>query len=264
MSRCQTAAPQAPLALPRARLARHRRRRRHLRRPRPREARPEVAGASGPNRAPRGARRERRPRSRRGRGRARQALRPSRRDRTARSAAGAAAVGRVPPAVRSAGLGPWPPRLAVRVRLRLGALPPAGQAAVGLVRVADPLPRPVRRPHRARESTALPDACRCSGSGGRRDSSRSAPTGSSTRCAMRWGRTCASPASTAPSGRRTSTRNDASSGGAASCYRVDTSSWTPRPLRTWPTRGTGGPPGVPALRLPPQRLAALCTMYLYA
>src|SRR5688572_30102570 len=39
--------------------------------------------------------------------------------------------------------------------------------------------------------------------------------GSSTRCAMRWTRTCASPAPTAPSGRRTSTGNDASSDGAA-------------------------------------------------
>ena len=41
------------------------------------------------------------------------------------------------------------PRLAVRVRLRVGALPPAGQAAVGLVRATDPLRRPARRPHRA-------------------------------------------------------------------------------------------------------------------
>ena len=58
-------------------------------------------------------------------------------------------VRRVPPAVRSGGLGPRPARLAVRVRLRVGAFPPAGQAAVGLVRAADPLRRPARRPHRA-------------------------------------------------------------------------------------------------------------------
>ncbi|MGH3132773.1 MAG: hypothetical protein ACRDNY_03355 [Gaiellaceae bacterium] len=33
---------------------------------------------------------------------------------------------------------------------------------------------------------------------------------------------------------------------------------------TWPTRGTGGPPGVPPLGLPPQCLAALCILHLYA
>ena len=64
-------------------------------------------------------------------------------------AAGAAALRRVPAAVRPVGLGPGPPRIPVRVRLRVGALPPAGQAALGLVRAADALPRPPRRPDRA-------------------------------------------------------------------------------------------------------------------
>ena len=105
--------------------------------------------ASRPNRAARGARRERRHRSGSGRGRERQALRAPRGGRAAGSAAGAARVRRVPPTVRPAGLGPRPARLAVRVRLRVGALPPAGQAALGLVRAADPLRRPARRPHRA-------------------------------------------------------------------------------------------------------------------
>ena len=51
--------------------------------------------------------------------------------------------------VRSARLGPSPPRISVRVRLRLGALHPAGQATLGLVRAADALSRPARRPDRA-------------------------------------------------------------------------------------------------------------------
>ena len=64
-------------------------------------------------------------------------------------AAGAAAVGRVPVPVRPAGLGPPAPREPVRLRLRVGALPPARQAPLGLVRAADRVPRPLRRPHRA-------------------------------------------------------------------------------------------------------------------
>ena len=40
-------------------------------------------------------------------------------------------------------------RIPVRVRLRLGALRPSGQAPLGLVRAADALPRPPRRPDRA-------------------------------------------------------------------------------------------------------------------
>ena len=64
-------------------------------------------------------------------------------------AAGAAAVGRVPATVRRARVGPPPARGAVRLRLRLGALRPAGEAALGLVRAADRLPRPLRRPDRA-------------------------------------------------------------------------------------------------------------------
>ena len=54
-----------------------------------------------------------------------------------------------PPAVRPSGLGPGPPGIAVRVRVRVGALLPPGQETLGLVRAADPLPRPVRRPDRA-------------------------------------------------------------------------------------------------------------------
>src|SRR5919201_1328526 len=108
-----------------------------------------MAELSGPDRAPRGAHRRRRARSGRGRERARQALRRPRRSGAARSAAGSTAVRRVPPTIRPAGLGPSPPRLALRVRLRVGALPPAAEAPLGLVRTADRLRGPLRRPDRA-------------------------------------------------------------------------------------------------------------------
>ena len=60
-----------------------------------------------------------------------------------------AALSRIPAAVRSAGVGPEASRLAVRVRVRLGALRPASQAALGLVRAASALRRPPRRADRA-------------------------------------------------------------------------------------------------------------------
>ena len=99
----------------------------------------------------------------------------------------------------------------VRLRLRVGALHPAGQAAVGLVRAADPLPRPPRRPDRAADRPGRAAACRCSASGGRTASRRAAPTGSSTRCATRCAPTSASPARPGSSGRRTSERRSGSS-----------------------------------------------------
>jgi Protein of unknown function (DUF1006). len=40
-------------------------------------------------------------------------------------------------------------RTAVRLRLHLGGLRSGSEAQVGLLRAADPLPRPSRRPHRA-------------------------------------------------------------------------------------------------------------------
>ena len=103
----------------------------------------------GRNASARGARRTRRARPRRGRGRARQALRHQGGRRAAGSAAGPAALRRVPSAVRSARLGPRPPREPVRVRLRVGALLATGEAPLGLVRAADRLPGPLRRPDRA-------------------------------------------------------------------------------------------------------------------
>jgi hypothetical protein len=66
----------------------------------------------------------------------------------ARGAARATALRRIPATVRSVGLGPGPPGILVRLRLRVGALRPAGQTALGLVRAADPLPRPGRRSDR--------------------------------------------------------------------------------------------------------------------
>ena len=79
-----------------------------------------------------------------------------------RSAAGAAAVGRVPLPVRPARLGPRAAREPVRLRLRVGALPAAGEAPLGLVRAADRLPRPLRRPDRAADRPRRAAACRCS------------------------------------------------------------------------------------------------------
>src|SRR5207249_10912716 len=65
------------------------------------------------------------------------------------SAAGAPALRRVPSPVRSLGLGPRPPWEPVRLRLRLGALPATRKTPLGLVRAADLVPGPLRRPDRA-------------------------------------------------------------------------------------------------------------------
>ena len=202
------AAPaQAAVALPRARPARCRRGARCLRRARLREARRAVAGLPGTERAARGARR---------------ATASSFRSRSRACAASASCCSEevelleAPPepppsvaflaAVRSAGVGPRPARLAVRLRLRLGALHPAGQAAVGLVRAADPLPRPPRRPHRAAHRPRRRPGARCSTSGGRTASRRGASRASSTRCAPRCARTSSSRARRGSSGRRTSAK----------------------------------------------------------
>ncbi len=75
----------------------------------------------------------------------------SARGRAAGRAPRPAAVRRVPLTVRSVGLGPRAPRIAVRVRLRVGHLPPSREAALRLLRAADPLSRPLRRPHRAED-----------------------------------------------------------------------------------------------------------------
>ncbi len=88
-------------------------------------------------------------RSGRGRRGAREAVRLKEEVALLEGAAGAAALRRIPAAVRSVGLGPGPPRIALRLRLRVGALPPAGQAALGLVRAAAARRRPPRRPDRA-------------------------------------------------------------------------------------------------------------------
>ena len=85
-----------------------------------------MAGGSGQNGAARGARRRRRARPCRDRGCPREALRSRGRSRTAGGSPGASALGRLPAAVRSVGVGPTIARITVRVRLRLGALrPPA-------------------------------------------------------------------------------------------------------------------------------------------
>ena len=200
------AAPaQAPLALPRTRPPR-RRGSRHLRRPRSRQAGSEVAGGSGQNGTARGARRRRRARSCRDRGCAREALRPRGRGRAAGGCPGAAALGRLPAAVRPVGVGPASARIPVRVRLRLGALRPAGQAPLGLVRAADALPRPPRRPDRAAHRPRRRPGAGARPLVGGRLRADAAPRASSTRCGMRFAPTCASQAQRASSGRRTSQR----------------------------------------------------------
>ena len=227
------AAPaQAPVAVPRARPPRRRRRRRHLRRPRPREARPALAGHPG-----RTALREELiadgelvPVEVEGVRGKRFVLREE--VELLACAAGAAGVRRVPLAVRSAGVGPRPPRVPVRLRLRVGALLPAGQASLRLVRAADPLPRPLRRPHRAADRPRRAGACRCSASGGRTASRRDAPTASSTRCARRCAPISASPAPTASSGRRTSARRGGSSSLARRRREGQRRSSRPAPTRT--------------------------------
>ena len=129
---------QAPVPLPRARPARRRRGRRHLQRPRACEAGPAVA------RAIPAATRCARSSSSAGelvpvevegvRGK-----RFVLRDEVAllESAARAAALGRVPLPVRRVRVGPRPPREPVRLRLHVGALRPAREAPLGLVRAAD-------------------------------------------------------------------------------------------------------------------------------
>ena len=100
------------------------------------------------------------------------------------SAAGTAAVRRVPLAVRSA---VWDRGLLgslFEFRLRVGSLPPAGEAEVRLVRASDPLPRPLRRPHRAAvRARVRPRAGDRLLVGGRVRAA--APEASSTRCARR-------------------------------------------------------------------------------
>src|SRR5262249_15106090 len=113
------------------------------------EARRGATGFAWANDTARGSDRRRRARSRRGRGNPRQAVRPERRGRAARNAAAAATIRRVPVSLRPAGLEPEAPREPLRFRLRLGALPPAGQAALGLVRAADRIRGPPCRPDRA-------------------------------------------------------------------------------------------------------------------
>ena len=56
---------------------------------------------------------------------------------------------RVPRAARPARLGPRVPAPLLRLRLHLGGLRPGPEAALGLLRPADPLRRPARRPDRA-------------------------------------------------------------------------------------------------------------------
>ncbi len=140
---------QAPFALPRTRAPRRRGWWRRLQRHRPRQAGSEGAGESGQNGTAGAAHRRRRARTRRGRAGARETVRAQGGSRSAGGAAGAAALRCIPAPVRSSRLGPGPPRIAVRVRLRVGALHPAGQTTLGLVRAADALPRPSRRPDRA-------------------------------------------------------------------------------------------------------------------
>ncbi len=55
----------------------------------------------------------------------------------------------VPRGARPARLGPGVPANPVRLRLRLGGLCPRGEAAMGLLRPADPVRGSARRPHRA-------------------------------------------------------------------------------------------------------------------
>ena len=108
-------------------------------------------------------------RARAGRGRGRAGRAASCSPRSARCSSAAAAVAtapsrtvagrRLPGAARSAGLGPRPAALAVRLRLRLGGLRPGGQAALGLLRAAAAVRRPARRADRAADRAPDADAC---------------------------------------------------------------------------------------------------------
>ena len=93
--------------------------------------------------------------------------------------------GHVPRAARSARLGPRPAAPALRLRLHLGGLRPAGQAALGLLRAADPVRGPARGPDRA---TDRPRRGRRAHPGpvvGGRVRARGAPTDSCRRCGWR-------------------------------------------------------------------------------
>ena len=70
---------------------------------------------------------------------------------------------RVPRAARPAGLGPRPAAPAVGLRLHLGGLRPAGQAALGLLRAADAVGRPAGRAGSSRGSTGRRARCGSSG-----------------------------------------------------------------------------------------------------
>ena len=105
---------------------------------------------------------------------------------------------RVPRAARPVRVGPRPPALAVRLRLRLGGLRPGREAALGLLRPAAAVRRPARRAGSSRGSTARPGRCGSSACGGRtastrcRTPTRALPTRSRPRCVRTWpSRTCA-------------------------------------------------------------------------
>ena len=97
-------------------------------------------------------------------------------------------------------------RVPLRVRLRVGPLLPAGEAALRLVRACRSSSATASSGASSRGSTARAAAWRCWASGGRKASSRDAPTASSTRCAPRCGHISASRARAASTGRRTSGR----------------------------------------------------------
>ena len=156
----------APLPVPGKRTARRRWPGGALDRDGPGGARPCPSGSPHPDRAAHGAdRRGRaRPRARRrgarpppGR-RLRRARAGPRRDRGRRRFASRrrSQRGELPRPARPAVLGSRPAARAVRVRLRVGGLRPAGQAPLGLLRAADPVRRPSRRPDRAALRSACP------------------------------------------------------------------------------------------------------------
>ena len=120
------------------------------------EARPVPAGAPVADRAARRARREGRPRRGRRRGCTRPTVCPARGGRATRIAARATGIGRISRAARSVRVGPPAAASALWLRLRLGGLRPGGEAQVGLLRAADPLPRPSRRPVRAADRPCRP------------------------------------------------------------------------------------------------------------
>src|SRR5581483_3202053 len=120
------------------------------------DARSEAARRADPRRAARRARGDGRARASRRGGHPRRAVRPARGRLAARVAARAAAVGRAARAARPARLGPRPAALALPLRLRLGGLRAGGEAALGVLRAAAPLPRPARREDRAADRLRPP------------------------------------------------------------------------------------------------------------